>query len=69
MNPTPHRHANIDYTNWRGERYWRKILPIAIWHGTTEWHHEPQWFLRAMDIEKGELRDFAMTNINGWGTP
>lgn len=52
------------YTNWRGEHALRKVLPLRIWFGSTEWHPEPQWFLRALDIDKCEERDFAFSAIN-----
>ncbi|MBY0559901.1 hypothetical protein [Hyphomicrobium sp.] len=61
------RAVAIDYTNWRGERAWRTIVPqAAIYWGSTEWHPEKQWLLRALDVAKGEERDFAMKNIHGW---
>lgn len=51
------------YTNWRGETGWRRVWPGRIWYGTTEWHKEPQRFLCALDIDKGEARDFALKNV------
>jgi hypothetical protein len=38
-----------------------------MWFGATEWHPKPQWFLHAVDVEKGEARDFAMADIKAWG--
>jgi hypothetical protein len=38
-------------------------MPESIWYGTSEWHPESQWFLRAIDAEKGEVRDFAFADI------
>lgn len=61
------RPALIDYTNHRGERSVRPILPIRIWHGFSEWHGPTQqWFLRAFDLQKNLTRDFAMTGIHEW---
>ena len=57
----------IDYTNYRGERSERLILPRRIWFGTTEWHAEPQWLLEAIDLAKDSKRDFAMNQIHTWG--
>lgn len=51
------------YRNWRGEEGRRSVLPLYVWHGTTRWHPESQWFLRAFDIDRGEQRDFAMNDI------
>lgn len=55
------------YRNWRGEEARRSVLPLYVWHGTTEWHTDPQWFLRAVDIDKGAQRDFAMKDIREMG--
>ena len=54
----------IDYTNWRGERRIRVIQPLSVSFGVTEHHSQPQWLLRAIDVEKGEERDFAMLRIH-----
>ncbi|AKU43503.1 hypothetical protein CPT_Sansa99 [Caulobacter phage Sansa] len=51
------------YRNYRGEITPRKVRPIAVWWGKTEWHPEDQWMLRAFDVEKEEPRDFAIRDI------
>lgn len=58
----------VTYTNWRGETAKRTIQPIAVWFGSTEWHPEPQWFLRAADHGKVAARDFALSDfgLKGW---
>jgi len=60
----------IDYTNWRGERRVRRIQPLSIWHGVSEFHDGEQWFIRALDMDQdgGPMRDFAMSGIHrcGW---
>ena len=53
----------IKYKNWRGEVTTRHILPEKIWFGSTEWHKEKQWFLYATDIDKNQMRDFALRDI------
>lgn len=58
--------VEITYTNWRGETSQRTIIPRGIWFGSTEWHPEPQWLLRAFDVEKQAQRDFALKDF---GTP
>lgn len=69
------KHALMEYVNHRGEKRPRKILPITIWFGKTDWHQEPQWFLRAYDLEKpatdkdSTIRDFAMSGITAWSAP
>lgn len=56
----------IDYTNWKGERSIRTIIPIRIYWGSNEWHKEEQWLLEAHDLEKQALRNFAMKDIHSW---
>lgn len=56
----------IDYTNWRGERSMRRVLPDAIFFEANEWHPVEQWLLGAFDCEKQEYRTFAMSNIHSW---
>lgn len=55
----------IRYRNWRGETADRRILPIRVWFGATDWHPEPQWFLRAVDVDRGVERDFALADMQG----
>ncbi|WP_085032732.1 hypothetical protein [Ensifer aridi] len=57
------RELSFRYTNWRGETARRTVVPIEIWFGKTEWHPMEQWFLKAQDVEKGEIRDFAFLDI------
>lgn len=58
--------VSIDYTNWRGERGLRKIVPVRIYFGQTSWHPGDQWLLEAIDVDKGELRTFSMSHIHEW---
>lgn len=58
--------VEIDYTNWRGERSIRKIVPMRIAWENSEWHPETQWILEAIDIEKQENRSFAFASIHSW---
>jgi predicted DNA-binding transcriptional regulator YafY len=56
----------IDYTNYRGERSVRKIVPGQLYFGHNEFHKEDQWLLDALDVEKDALRTFAMKDIHSW---
>jgi len=56
----------IDYTNYRGERAERRILPDRLWFGAAEWHPDPQWILDAWDVEKQTLRSFALAGVHSW---
>ena len=51
------------YINWENIIGTRKVEPIKIWFGKTKWHPENQWFLKALDLEKKEERDFALKDI------
>jgi len=58
--------VKIDYTNWKQERSTRTILPERIFFGQNEWHKEQQWLLEALDVEKKQMRTFAIKNIHLW---
>jgi len=51
------------YRNHRGVSGVRRVQPIGVRFGTTEWHPEPQWLLRAFDLDKDAEREFAMSEI------
>lgn len=53
----------IKYKNWKGEISFRKIIPVKLWYGMSEFHQGKQWFLRAYDIDKLDKRDFAVKDI------
>lgn len=67
MKPTSATSVRIDYTNWRGERGWRNILPLRLYFGEVSWHPGPQWLLQAIDLDKGQERTFAMAQVHEWG--
>jgi predicted DNA-binding transcriptional regulator YafY len=58
--------VEIDYTNWRGERSKRRIVPMGVSWENNEWHPETQWMLEALDVDKRERRTFALANIHSW---
>lgn len=51
------------YKNYRGEIATRVVTPISVRFGSTEWHPEPQWLMKAFDHEKQAEREFAMMDI------
>ncbi|SFQ14753.1 hypothetical protein SAMN05421853_102128 [Roseivivax halotolerans] len=53
----------FNYRNWRGTESTRRVLPKRIWFGESEWHSGPQWFMQALDLEKNEIRDFALVDM------
>ncbi len=56
----------IDYTNWEGVRSKRHILPIKLWFGSNERHPIQQYLLEALDLDKKEVRYFALRGIHSW---
>lgn len=56
----------IDYTNYRGERGKRSIIPQKIFFDSNEWHREKQWLLEAHDVEKNQIRFFSIKDIHQW---
>lgn len=58
--------VEIDYTNWRGERSTRRIVPMGLIWGTNKWHLDQQWLMDALDVDKRENRTFALSNIHSW---
>ena len=65
----PYRHfpvVRIDYTNHRGTRSDRVVLPVELRHEATEHHPERQWLLDAWDLGKRALRTFAMQDVHSW---
>lgn len=51
------------YKNHRGRVERRTIIPKALWFGSTEWHPQPGWLLRAYDLGKAAERDFSVADI------
>lgn len=58
--------VQFTYTNHRGETVLRRVQPAGIWFGKTQWHPKEQWLLRALDMDRNEWRDFAMSVMSGW---
>lgn len=54
----------LDYTNWRGERGVRRVVPIRCEYGANEWHKTPQWLMIGWDLEKQAERTFALSGIH-----
>jgi len=58
--------VRILYTNWRQQTAVRAILPLSLVFRRTAWHPGRQWILEAIDLERGQRRDFAMSGIRVW---
>ena len=55
----------VTYKNWRGKEGIRRILPIRIFYGSTEWHPEEQWLIEVYDLDKKAKRDYALRDLRG----
>jgi hypothetical protein len=53
------------YRNHRGVIAARRVRPDSVRWGSTEWHPEEGWLLRAFDLDKQAWRDFAMADMLG----
>lgn len=53
----------VMYTNYKGETRPRNITPINFWYGHTEYHKDDQWFIKALDNEKNQVRDFTVNDM------
>lgn len=53
------------YKNWRGEVRVRKLIPVSIYFGSTDWHPESQWLMKARDIEgdPNQVKDYALKDF------
>ncbi len=60
------RIVRVMYTNWRGEKAERVIIPISISWSSTEWHPQEQWLLKVWDIERQAYREYALKDIQEW---
>jgi predicted DNA-binding transcriptional regulator YafY len=52
------------YRDRHGQLKERKVVPKRVYYGATAYYPAPQWLLEAFDVESGELKVFAMANIN-----
>ena len=71
-NMAKERAVTIIYTNYRCETTIHHVLPLEYGFGVNEFHKdkdgkpEPQWFMKAIDLERNVERDFAIKDIKAW---
>lgn len=53
----------VFYTNYRGEKAERKIIPLRTYYGENEYHKEKQWILVVWDLDKNDYREYAFKDI------
>jgi hypothetical protein len=54
---------HFEYKNWKGVTSERKALVKGFFFGKTKFHTEYQCFITALDLDKLEMRDFAVRDI------
>lgn len=58
------RQVTIFYKNYREELKEYLIIPHNMWFGRTDFHPgEEQWFIRATDVNRNVVRDFAWLDV------
>jgi len=53
----------FNYVNWKGEEGQRRVSPVRVWFGATEFHVSRQWFMLAYDLDKKQMRDFTIKDM------
>lgn len=56
----------VEYTNYRGEKEVRTIIPMSFFFGSTEYHPQEQWLLRVWDCDRHAERIYALKEISRW---
>jgi hypothetical protein len=62
-------HIEFDYLNWKSVFGHREIRVKRIYFGSTEYHPTQQWLMEGYDLEKKDIRIFAMkdmSNVTYW---
>lgn len=57
------KRVQFTYTNWKGETRKRQAILMEFFIGANEWHKEPQWLVKAIDLEKKNFRTFALKDM------
>ncbi len=58
---------HFTYRNYKGVTSDRKVIPLSIYFGSTEYHKEEQWLMSGFDLDKQADRVFAVCDIIGFG--
>ncbi len=56
----------VEYTNYRGEKSIRTIIPLNFFFGSNEYHTKDQWLLRVWDCDRQAERIYAAQEITRW---
>lgn len=65
MNEAPHpEEVRFLYRNWRGKISLRRARPLSFAFAWDQWHPDSQWLMYARDLDKGEMRNFALRDCH-----
>ncbi|WP_342629782.1 hypothetical protein AAC691_08925 [Nguyenibacter vanlangensis] len=59
----PGQIVKFRYKNWQGIVAERTAEFEALLFTSNEWHRTPQWLVKAIDLDKGEVRLFALRDM------
>lgn len=54
----------FDYVNYKGIKGKRDVKVWNIYFGSTDFHTESQWLMKAWDYDKQDIRIFAMKDMS-----
>lgn len=66
MSDEPSAAVTIRYTDDAGVMSRRRVVPMWVKFTSNRWYPEPQWLMEAVDLDRGEIRSFAMKNVRSW---
>lgn len=49
--------------NWQGDETDRMAVPLLLYYGTSEYYKKEQWLMKAVDVEDGVVRIFAVKDM------
>ena len=63
---TDDKPIRVFYRNWKNEKGYRNLRPVAFVYGTAlPWHQQADWMLQAYDLDKDDdvLRYFTLNTM------
>jgi hypothetical protein len=54
----------FDYTNWEGKfAEGRRARITHMYFGVNQYHREPQWIMIGVDLDKNQIRHYAVKDM------
>lgn len=54
----------LDYTNYKGDRKKRAVIPLKVRFESNNEYHGVSWILEAYDVNKRRVRSFDIKQIH-----